>query len=123
MRAALLMLIVFAPSPLAPAGQVSTSAPCKYEENCDCAAPGITVRWKAAYCMALNETDDFEQEGVQRCLARRDTEAVRKMRPCQRNAHWKAMLCGVVREKKDVQTCIRDRTFIPSIVEHGAGSR
>ena len=116
-----MMLIVFAPSPLA-RGQVAGPAPCKYEENCDCAAPGITVRWKAAHCMALNGTDDFEQAGVQRCLARRDIEAVRKMRPCQQNAHWKAMICGIVREKKDVQACIRDRTFIPSIVEHGAGS-
>jgi hypothetical protein len=118
---AVLMLVVFAPSPLAP-GQVA-SPPCKYEENCDCAAPGITVRWKAAYCMALNETDDFEQEGVQQCLNRRDTAAVRRMRPCQQNAHWKAMICGVLREKKDVQACVRDRTFIPSIVARGAGGR
>jgi hypothetical protein len=121
-RIALIMLVVLAPSPIA-RGQVAGPALCKYEENCGCAAPGITVRWKAAYCMAANETDDFEQKGVQGCLARKDTEAVRKMRPCQQNAHWKAMICGVVRAKRDVQACIRDRSFIPSIVEHGAGSR
>jgi hypothetical protein len=118
---AVMMLIGLVPSPLAPR-QVA-SPPCKYEENCDCAAPGITVRWKAAYCMALNETDDFEQEGVQRCLNRTDTAAVRRMRPCQQNAHWKAMICGVLRERKEVQACIRDRTFIPSIVARGAAGR
>ena len=119
-RRVLAVLIVLAPVSLAGA-QVAAPARGPYEENIDCAAPGITVRWKAAYCMALSETDDFENEEVQRCLAKIDSQAVRKMRPCQQNAHWKAMICGVVRDKKDVQSCIRDKTFIPSIVRRGAG--
>jgi hypothetical protein len=113
------ILIVFAPSQIAHS-QLTGGVPCQYEENCDCRVPGITLRWKAAYCMALSETDDFEHEGVQRCLATSDTAAVRKLRACQQNAHWKAMLCGVARDKQNVQACIRDRTFIPSIVARGA---
>ncbi len=115
----LMLLVLFAPWPIAHS-QVTGRVPCQYEENCDCDVPGITLRWKAAYCMALSETDDFEHEGVQQCLAGRDTEAVRKLRVCQQNAHWKTMLCGVVRDKQDIEACIRDRTFIPSIVARGA---
>jgi len=44
-------------------------ARCKYEKNFRCAVPGITLRWKAAYRMAVEQTDDLEQAGVQRCLA------------------------------------------------------
>src|SRR5688500_20194114 len=94
MRMSLMMLFVCASSPLA-YSQVRDTAPCKYEENCDCASPGITMRWKAAYCMALSETDDFENLGVQQCLENEDSEAVRKMRACGRHAHWKAMICSV----------------------------
>jgi hypothetical protein len=27
---------------------LAAQAPCPYEENCNCAAPGVTTRWKAA---------------------------------------------------------------------------
>jgi hypothetical protein len=119
---ALAVALAFVAPPTLTGGEVAKPAPCKHEENCECAAPGITLRWKAAYCMPLNQTDDFENEAVQRCLAEPDPAAVTKLGACGQNAHWKAMICGVLREKKDVRKCVRDKTFVPRFVETGAGS-
>jgi hypothetical protein len=103
-------------------GQKPRGKACAYEENCDCPAPGITLRWKAAYCMATANTDDFENEAVQQCLATPDPAAVRGQQACAQNAYWKSELCRVVRSgKKDADACARDRKFIPDIVARGAG--
>jgi len=119
---ALAVALAFVSPPALTGGEVAKRAPCKYEENCECAAPGITLRWKAAYCMPLMQTDDLENEGVQQCLARPDPAAVRKLGACGQNAYWKAMICGVLRQKNDVRKCVRDKTFVPRFVEMGAGS-
>jgi hypothetical protein len=95
---------------------------CAYEQNCDCPAPGITLRWKAAYCMATVPTDDFENEGVQQCLATPDPPAVRDQPACSQNAYWKTETCRVLRGgKKEADACAKDRKFIPDIVAKGAG--
>ncbi len=114
-------LIVAAPPALA-AGEVAKPAPCKYEENCECAVPGITLRWKAAYCMSLAETDDLENQEVQRCLARPDPDEARRLGACEQNAHWKTMICRGLRERSEVQQCLRDTTFVPRFIEGGPGS-
>jgi hypothetical protein len=101
---------------------------CEYEENCQCAVPGITIRWKAAYCMFLNETDDLEHEGVGACLARPDPKSLAKADPCARNAHWKRELCAA-RQKfaaeldapAAIQACVEDPTMIPPVVRFGPG--
>lgn len=100
------------------------SSPCKYEENCRCAVPGITLRWKAAYCMYLNETDDLENAGVERCLARADSRSIAKLGPCDQNAHWKKMLCGAMHKTSQTQRrrCEQDKEFMPRFVEKGPGS-
>jgi hypothetical protein len=97
--------------------------PCKYEENCDCRTPGITVRWKAAYCMAVNQTDDLEQAGVQRCLSQRDPAAIRTRSACAQNLYWKTRLCGELHKgrRSAVDECVKDRAMIPRIVDHGPG--
>jgi hypothetical protein len=95
--------------------------PCALEENCDCAVPGITVRWRAAYCMALEQTDDFEQAGVQRCLDRSEPAAVRTLKPCARNEYWKRQLCQATPRRDTVEACVRDAAFVPAIVARGAG--
>lgn len=118
----LAVALTFASPPTLTVAQGVKPVPYKYEENCECAAPGITLRWKAAYCMSLVETDDLENEGAQRCLARPDPGAVRKLGACAQNAHWKTMICGVVHDKKDVPQCVRDKTFVPRFVERGPGS-
>src|SRR4051812_24878818 len=82
------------------AGQKPRGKACAYEENCDCPAPGITLRWKAAYCMATATTDDFENEAVQQCLATPDPAAVRGQQACAQNAYWKSEWCRVVRSGK-----------------------
>jgi hypothetical protein len=110
-----------AASPLA-ARQKPRGKACAYEQNCDCPAPGITLRWKAAYCMATAKTDDFENEAVQQCLATPDPDAVRGQPACSQNAHWKGELCRAVRTgKKEADACAKDRKFIPDIVAKGAG--
>jgi hypothetical protein len=116
-------LLAFASALSPAAGSAAQPSPCPYEENCDCAAPGITLRWKAAYCMALEETDDLEQPGVQRCLGRSDPHRVKKLGTCEQNAYWKAKLCRVLHKtRKDIQECVDDKAFVPRLVEHGPGS-
>lgn len=112
----------------APARQTSGSAPqrdetpCKYEQNCDCPVPGITVRWKAAYCMSLNETDDLEQQDVSACLNRADPRSVTRLSACQQNAHWKAQWCRLQHKTASpIRACVSDPKMIPRIVEFGAG--
>ena len=114
--------LAFAAPPARAGDDVAPRPPCKYEENCHCAAPGITLRWKAAYCMALAQTDDLENGGVQACLARPDPPAVRKRTACGQNAHWKARICRSLSEKADAEKCLRDKTFVPRFVEWGPGS-
>ena len=97
------------------------AAPCALEENCGCAVPGITARWRAAYCMAREQTDDFEQAGVQRCLTRAEPAAIRKATACEQNAYWKREICRLTRGDAAVDLCVRDPEFVPRIVARGAG--
>ena len=103
-----------------PAG-CDQAPPCALEENCDCAVPGITVRWRAAYCMAFEQTDDLEQAGVQRCLNRSEPAAVWPLNPCAKNEYWKRQVCQATSRRDDVEACVRDKTFIPDIVVRGGG--
>ena len=115
---ATIILVLAVPPSAAVGGEPS----CRYEENCGCAAPGITVRWKAAYCLHASETDDVESGPVQACLARKDPRSVAKRSACEQNAYWKARLCRAMHGKEDaVRGCIRDRSMIPRIVDKGAG--
>ena len=121
--AAVACLIAFASSPSPVAGQRTQPSPCRYEKNCECAAPGITLRWKAAYCMHLEATDDLDQAGVRRCLARPDPPSIAKLGPCDQNAHWKSEICRFLNKKaKDARKCLHDRKFVPRFVESGEGS-
>ena len=102
------------------AALVASPAPCKYEQNCQCAAPGITIRWKAAHCLFRVETDDFFHSDVQKCMDERDPPALKKMDACARNAYWKASVCrSLYKDAKEAQTCIDDRTYVPRAVEEG----
>jgi hypothetical protein len=73
--------------------------------------------------MALNETDDLENEGVSRCLEGSDPEWFPKRPACDQNAYWKARLCRVLydADMTRAQACMDDRTMIPRLVEVGAG--
>ena len=95
---------------------------CALEENCECQVSGITARWRAAYCMALEQTDDLEQAGVQRCLSRPEPSAIRHATACGKNEYWKRMICRATPSRTDVEACVRDRTFIPGIVARGPGA-
>jgi hypothetical protein len=95
--------------------------PCPLEENCDCQVPGITVRWRAASCMAIEQTDDFEHAGVQRCLNRAEPTPIIKAAACQKNAYWKRKVCRATRDATAVDDCVRDPLIVPRIVAHGAG--
>jgi hypothetical protein len=110
--------------------QSRRSTACEYEENCDCAVPGITVRWKAAYCMFVNETDDLENQGVSSCLAQPDPASVTSLDACAQNAHWKEQWCAARHkppkgEDEDaeaaVRACVEDPEMIPALVKSGAG--
>ena len=121
----MLVLIVLASVSAATGGIGPQGEPaaCKYEENCDCAAPGITVRWKAAYCMILNATDDYEQDGVSECMNRLDPPALRSRTACEHNVYWKQQFCRVRHEgdERRAQVCVDDPAMIPRTVEFGIG--
>lgn len=120
---ALAIAFAFTAPPRLTASEAAEPSPCKYEENCECAAPGITLRWKAAYCMYLEETDDLENEGVRRCLDKPDPDAVKKLQGCEQNAHWKTLICRVLyKTKKEARQCVGDKTFVPRFVQSGPGS-
>jgi hypothetical protein len=71
--------------------------------------------------MAVEQTDDLEQAGVQRCLTRTEPAAVRAMKPCARNEYWKRLICRATPDRADVERCVRDRAFVPAIVARGPG--
>jgi hypothetical protein len=72
--------------------------------------------------MYFNETDDFENAGVQRCLARGEPASVANSGACEQNAYWKKMICQAMHTKKqDIRNCICDKEMIPRFVEKGAG--
>jgi hypothetical protein len=96
---------------------------CPYEENCSCAVPGITIRWKAAYCMALNQTDDLEQRAVSACIAQREPPILRGRGACAKNEHWKREMCRVLvrGDGRKITACVLNPTTVPSIVKKGPG--
>jgi hypothetical protein len=71
--------------------------------------------------MALEQTDDLEQAGVQRCLNRPEPSAIRHATACGKNEYWKRMICRATPRRNDVEGCVRDRAFIPTIVARGPG--
>ncbi len=97
-------------------------AGCALQQNCDCAVPGITIRWKAAYCMSREQTDDLEQAGVRRCLDAPDPGDVKKLTARRQNAYWKDRLCRSLHTRaEDARRCSRDRSFVPAFVRTGEG--
>ena len=77
--------------------------------------------FSAACCMALEQTDDVEQAGVQRCVSRPEPSAIRHATACGKNEYWKRMICRATPRRNDVEGCVGDRAFIPTIVARGAG--
>ena len=118
-----LLAALYGAGSFVPAHPAQPKPPCKYEENCGCAVPGITVRWHAAYCMFLNATDDYENGGVTECLDRPVPNALREMTACDQNRYWKEQICRA-REKEDekvVRACVDDPEMMPRIVKFGPG--
>jgi hypothetical protein len=73
--------------------------------------------------MARLETDDFEHDGVQRCLQAAEPARLTRLPACQQNEHWKDQTCRARHtHAADVQRCSRDPDFIPRVVEHGPGT-
>lgn len=113
-------LILFLPSPFTDVE--APTLPCRYEENCHCATPGVTVRWKAAYCMSINETDDFENAGVQNCLAASEPTSVAESGACEQNDYWRTKRCRAMHEdERGFATCTRANEMIPQFIDRGAG--
>ncbi len=83
------------------------------------------MRWKAAYCMALNETDDLENEGVSRCLYAADPPRLKKSTACDRNAYWKTELCRLAHpnDSTAVSACVADEKTTPQFIERGQGRK
>jgi len=93
--------------------------PCPYEENCACPVPGISERWRAAYCMVATETDDFLNEGVQACFQKTAGQPVGVHSDCERNAHWKAAICELLDAQSDRAAPCARADFVPRAVREG----
>jgi hypothetical protein len=93
------------------------------KENGGCAVPGISARWQAAYCMAKNETDDYENDGVTECIIQEEKAQPKFQTGCDENAYWKKKLCILVTKgKQELEDCFTDKKLIPSIVKNGVGN-
>lgn len=91
---------------------------CPLEENCDCPVPGVTIRWVAAYCMAVNETDDEANPAVSDCISR--TVPDPKKSECEANLQLKTKICRQTRKTAaEVQACVKDASFLPYPVPEG----
>lgn len=104
-----------APHPAGPA-----EPPCALEENCDCPVPGVTIRWLAAYCMAVNETDDEANPAVSDCMTSHEAQEKGES-ACDANRRWKEKLCAQAPGVSDVQACVKDPSFLPYPVPSGIG--
>jgi hypothetical protein len=93
--------------------------------NADCSVPGALIHWQAAYCMWLKETDDFEQEFVQKCFRDRlDTDDKDLVSTdCEKKKYYRKKLCEMIVGQSyfqgSVYDCIKSKETIPRIVREG----
>lgn len=94
--------------------------PCKYQQNCDCPVPGITLRWKTTYCLDEQHSNDVNNDEVKRCLSRPEPKELKKMSACQKNAFWKRRICERLHPMSaaDMDSCTADKN-VPRYVETG----
>lgn len=100
----------------------ATGAHSGLEENLNCEVPGITARWQAAYCMAKNSTDDYENDGVTACLLEENKTRLIFKDACEANAYWKKKICFTFNDDKKGELCFKNPKNIPNIVKFGVGS-
>lgn len=100
--------------------RVSAST-CQLEQNCDCKAPGITIRWKMSYCAQLNGTDDFESAPLQKCTNKKDA-VVESRSECEQNVYWRRTLCLSLHKADNAKYEDCEANFIPSLVRQGIGT-
>lgn len=114
-----------APTPVQPGATTAShhvgETVCSYEENCECTSPGITLRWKAFYCMSIHGSDDAESEAVQRCTFAADPKDVAALSACAQNNYWRDRICRFMYSKstEDLQRCLTAQASIPKFVKTG----
>lgn len=100
--------------------RVSASA-CAYEQNCDCKAPGVTLRWKMSSCAQAAGTDDYESAHVQKCLGKKDA-GVDSRSECEQNVYWRRSLCLALHKADNAKYEDCEANFIPAAVGQGIGN-
>ena len=90
-------------------------------KKAQCAIPGEPIRWMAAYCMAVAETDDLESEAVQGCMRSQKAPKFRDL--CKEKKFWKKKWCGARvkqgSEKDGISKCAANPLNLPAGVEKG----
>lgn len=90
------------------------------EENRNCEVPGMTVRWKLAYCLAREGTDDIEAPGTQGCMKDTAINPSPQANACSQNLFWKEKICQISHgTKAEADACIKDPNFLPEQVSYG----
>jgi hypothetical protein len=91
---------------------------CKWQENCDCKAPGPSMRWENAYCMAkLGITDAKEGiDQLNKCFRTTVPSGYDKMSGCTKNQFWRTKICEL---KGAGHQCMESEDQIPAFIEKG----
>lgn len=94
---------------------------CKWKENCDCKAPGITMRWEYAYCMAkLGVTDAKEGAAkLAKCARAELPSGYEKMSACAKNQVWRTKFCEL-KGAGEGTACMTSNDEIPAFIEKGS---
>ena len=86
-----------------------------------CAVPGELIHWQADFCMSKEQTDDFEQAGVQRCL-RREMKKEQK-NACAAKTRYKKAMCSMAAQHPPYngssRKCFEDPSFSGPTVRNG----
>jgi len=86
----------------------------------DCDIPGKTLHWVAAYCMHLAGTDDFLEEGVQKCFDAKKGYDIKDT--CENRKRYKREMCRLMAKNglsdEDPEECLLNPSVVPAIVRN-----
>lgn len=92
-------------------------------ENAGCQIKGNTANWQAAYCMWLNQSEDFESAPVQDCVKMIAKRPGIPTKACDRNHYFKREICKSLAVDgyfhRSVDQCLVSDDAVPLVVKLG----
>lgn len=88
----------------------------------ECSIPGEAEHWAIDYCLWINESDDFEQPGVQECY-QAELQQIENRKECKAREYFKRKICeahAYYEEEFDIEECFADPEFEgPTVSNNG----